>query len=60
MPIEFDPAKDATNQTKHGLSLKLAAGLDWEAARGEALCRQYLAARGESRCLWPENMEKFL
>lgn len=32
MRIEFDPAKDATNQTKHGLSLSMAGELDWEAA----------------------------
>jgi uncharacterized DUF497 family protein len=32
MQIEFDPNKDAGNQTKHGVSLALAAQLDWEAA----------------------------
>ena len=32
MHIEFDPVKDATNQTKHGVSLALAGDLDWEAA----------------------------
>jgi uncharacterized DUF497 family protein len=32
MRIEFDPAKDATNQAKHGVSLALANELDWEAA----------------------------
>ena len=32
MKIEFDLVKDATNQTKHGVSLALAAELDWEAA----------------------------
>ncbi len=32
MQIEFDPRKDATNQEKHGVSLVLAAELDWEAA----------------------------
>ena len=32
MRIEFDPAKDAANQTKHGVSLSLAGDLDWEAA----------------------------
>ena len=31
MRIEFDPAKDAANLAKHGVSLALAAGLDWEA-----------------------------
>jgi uncharacterized protein len=30
--IEFDPAKDKANQAKHGVSLSLAAELDWEAA----------------------------
>jgi len=30
--IEFDPVKDAANQTKHGLSLALAGELNWEAA----------------------------
>lgn len=32
MRIEFDPAKDASNQTKDGVSLALAAELDWDAA----------------------------
>lgn len=32
MRIEFDPAKDAANQIKHGLSLAMAGELDWEAA----------------------------
>jgi uncharacterized protein len=32
MRIEFDPSKDATNQQKHGVSLALAAELDWDAA----------------------------
>jgi len=32
MHLEFDPAKDVANQTKHGLSLSLAIELDWEAA----------------------------
>ena len=32
MEIEFDPAKDATSQTKHGVSLALADELDWETA----------------------------
>lgn len=30
--IEFDPAKDAVNFKKHGVSLALAAQLDWDAA----------------------------
>ena len=32
MRIEFDPAKDLSNQAKHGLSLAFAGELDWEAA----------------------------
>lgn len=32
MRIEFDPAKDEANQTKHGVSLLLAVELDWDAA----------------------------
>ena len=32
MRIEFDPAKDAANKRKHGVSLALAGELDWEAA----------------------------
>ncbi len=32
MKMEFDPTKDAANQTKHGVSLALAEELDWEAA----------------------------
>ena len=32
MHIEFDPAKDVTNQAKHGVSLSVAGELDWEAA----------------------------
>ncbi len=32
MKIEFDPAKDAANRAKHGVSLALARELDWESA----------------------------
>ena len=32
MKIEFDPAKDVSNRAKHGVSLALAAELDWNAA----------------------------
>ena len=32
MRIEFDPAKDAANRAKHGVSLAVASELDWEAA----------------------------
>ncbi len=32
MEIEFDPAKDVANRSKHGVSLALASELDWDAA----------------------------
>lgn len=32
MHIEFDPSKDEANLAKHGVSLRLAVELDWEAA----------------------------
>lgn len=32
MNVTFDPAKDAANLAKHGLSLLDAVGLEWEAA----------------------------
>lgn len=32
MRIFFDPDKDRTNRAKHGVSLSLAAELDWDAA----------------------------
>ena len=32
MRIEFDPAKDALNRARHGVSLRLARELDWDAA----------------------------
>jgi len=32
MRIEFDPTKDAANQAKHGVSLALAADLEWGSA----------------------------
>ena len=32
MRIEFDPAKDEANRSKHGVSLALAVELDWKAA----------------------------
>jgi len=28
--ITYDPAKDSSNQAKHGLSLALAVGLEWD------------------------------
>lgn len=30
--VEFDPAKDASNRAKHGVSLAAAAVFDWETA----------------------------
>ena len=30
MQITFDPAKDAANLAKHGVSLALAGGLEWD------------------------------
>lgn len=32
MKIEFDPAKDATNIAKHGVSLQAAEEFDWDTA----------------------------
>lgn len=32
MKISYDPAKDAANLAKHGISLALAADLEWESA----------------------------
>ena len=32
MQFDFDPGRDATNLSKHGLSLAAAAELDWDAA----------------------------
>ena len=32
MDIDFDPEKDATNLSKHGVSLAAAARLNWDAA----------------------------
>ena len=32
MKIVFDPAKDASNRVKHGISLKAATGFDWDTA----------------------------
>jgi uncharacterized DUF497 family protein len=36
MGIEFGPVKDAKNLNKHGVSLALAAKLDWDHAAYEA------------------------
>jgi uncharacterized DUF497 family protein len=32
MDVTFDPAKDAANQTKHGVSLTEAEGFEWDTA----------------------------
>lgn len=32
MRFEFDSAEDASNESKHGVSLSVAAELDWDAA----------------------------
>lgn len=32
MKITYDPAKDAANMAKHGVSLALAAELEWESS----------------------------
>jgi len=34
MEITCDPAKDAANQAKHGVSLALAAKLEWDTLQG--------------------------
>jgi uncharacterized DUF497 family protein len=30
--VEFDPAKDEINRAKHGVSLEVARGFDWDTA----------------------------
>ena len=32
MQIDFDPKKDVANRANHGVSLEIAASLDWDAA----------------------------
>lgn len=32
MEIDFDPGKDAINRARHGVSLALAAEMEWETA----------------------------
>jgi len=46
MEITCDPAKDAANFAKHGVSLALAAGLEWDTLRAEADVRRHY---GETR-----------
>jgi hypothetical protein len=40
MKITYDPAKELINQTKHGLSLALAAQLEWDSALVWLDCRK--------------------
>ena len=60
MAVEFDPAKDAANLAKHGLSLSEAAGFDFSAAAimvdnrfdyGEVRFRAFGYVSEEGRCL---------
>ncbi|MGN6357018.1 MAG: BrnT family toxin [Novosphingobium sp.] len=59
MQIEFDPAKDAVNRAKHGLSLADFTGFDAEPAivvddrkdYGEVRWRALGRIAGEPRCL---------
>lgn len=59
MPFEFDPAKDAANIAKHGLSLGEFEGFDAEPVvlvddrydYGEVRFRAFGRVRGEGRCL---------
>ncbi|USI72704.1 BrnT family toxin [Sphingomonas morindae] len=60
MDIVFDPAKDAINQAKHGLSLAEAEELDLRGAAllvddradyGEVRFRAFGRIDGEGRCL---------
>lgn len=60
MDIVFDPAKDAANIAKHGLSLADAAGFELAAAfvaaddrhdYGENRFRAFGYAAGDARCL---------
>jgi uncharacterized protein len=32
MNVEFDPAKDEINRTKHGISLQAASSFEWDTA----------------------------
>lgn len=60
MYIEFDPAKDAANFAKHGISLAQATELDFADAvvtvddrfdYGEVRFRAFAYANGQGRCL---------
>lgn len=47
MQFEFDPAKDQTNVTKHGVSLAVACELEWDS----------LASRADTRHNYGEARE---
>jgi len=58
--VEFDPAKDAANVAKHGISLVAAAEFDFTAAvitiddrfdYGETRFRAFARVNGQDRCL---------
>ena len=57
MDMTFDPAKDAANTRKHGVSLALAAQLDWDSA---LIWRDARSSYGEDRwgalALWDERL----
>lgn len=40
MKIEFDPAKDAINRAKHGISLSEAEKIDWDTVIAKADSRR--------------------
>lgn len=40
MQIEFDPTKNASNERKHGVSLGLAAELEWDTLRSRTDTRR--------------------
>ncbi len=48
MKITYDPTKDAANQSKHGVSLALAAQLEWDTLWAERDTRH---AYGEVRMI---------
>jgi uncharacterized protein len=50
MDIEFDPAKDAINIVKHGISLARAVELDVLAFVAESRFRLYGVIDGEAHC----------
>lgn len=57
MLIEFDPAKDAANVAKHGVSLTEAAQLDWKNALiWEDHRRDYGELRQVALAVWNERL----